>query len=76
MKDMLHMGSTLSWGQEVRKGVAAQCVAMEGLECTGIEGHKIQCSLVAFCPRDAVMCTPCGHWGRSGADCEGFKRSL
>ena len=57
---MLHMGSTLSWGQEVGEGVYAQCVAMEGLECTGIEGHfcvMMQCSLVAFCPRDAVMCT-------------------
>ena len=27
MKDILHMDSTLGWGQEVREGVAAQCVA-------------------------------------------------
>ena len=27
MKDMLHMDSTLGWGQEAREGVAAQCVA-------------------------------------------------
>ena len=47
LKDMLHMGSTLRWGQEVWEGVAAQCVDMKGLERTGIEGPfcvRMQCS--------------------------------
>ena len=47
MKHMLHMGSTQGWWQEVGVEVAAQCVAMEGLECSGIEGHfcvRMQCS--------------------------------
>ena len=59
MNDMLNVGSTLGWGQEVREGVAAQCVAMQGLECTGIEGQicvRMQCSLVAFCPDVMQLC--------------------
>lgn len=53
MKDMLHMNSTLGWGQKVWEGAAAQHVARalkalgsQGTSVLGCHVHEQICALV------------------------------